>query len=297
MADRRSARGRAPAPYLDRRFDDLAHGVSVTDAAIDGAGRARSGPRYSHAVRELEGRSSPTDSTARPPRRPATRTAPRANRSAGARRCRRSANGFAVLGLIVLVVLVVPLEQTAEHRSARRLPLFGRTSSLLFGALLGRPFLRLRGSRLLHGRGDSAGVHVALQQPSPRAFRSSARCSANLFPLRLRGAWLLRRADDLVAFCVALRRPRLLPRFSFSARCLAALPSFRLHGAWLLRGRRSRRVLAFVLLSGLWPPRFSFSARCFSDRLLLARRRRVWPVTPPARRRCASGPWMSSRST
>src|SRR6478735_7466841 len=46
-------------------------------------------------------------------------------------------NGFAVLGVVVLVVLVVPLEQTAETRSASRLPLFGRTSSLLFGALLG----------------------------------------------------------------------------------------------------------------------------------------------------------------
>ena len=46
-------------------------------------------------------------------------------------------NGFAVLGLVVLVVLVVPLEPSAETRGARRLPLFGRTSSLLFGALLG----------------------------------------------------------------------------------------------------------------------------------------------------------------
>ena len=51
-------------PYLDRRFDDLAHGISVTDAAIDGAGRAPSGLCYSPSVRELEGRSSPTDSTA-----------------------------------------------------------------------------------------------------------------------------------------------------------------------------------------------------------------------------------------
>ena len=216
------------------------------------------------------------------------------------------ATGFAVLGVVVLVVLVVPLEQTAEPAARAGLPP-PRAARVAPPPRAAWPLALLDCRR----RSSSARCFAAF---SPRGRRSRRACAAlrralawTLFVLGpLLGGFLLlgfaalgffaRLATSFARVCAWLfgvPRPRAL--FVLGA-LLGELPSLRLRGAWLLRGRSTSSRLRCSSAALAW--RRSSSARCLAAAFSSRRRRRASPRDSRLRRRSAGLPTsISSRST